>query len=151
MYGVEMNKYIKKDIYKKEIKMNIREEGRQKEKKFKEKARDVVAWLSGLIALTILLVVFVNVFIAGNRDKGLEESRNLISGIEVISDLPWGSDDHKIIAVIECNNEEIFVKYNQSVGEEAMGCIIHIVKDVKIIESFYRFQPKARLEFIITE
>lgn len=124
-------------------------EAREKERVVKEKIRNIMKWISGAIALSILIYVSMSVYIEGNQRKGLESSNQLFSTIAVGAPLPWESKDNKVIAVVSCDDKKIFLKKNDSIGSEISGCKIHLAKDIEIIKSFYKLKPDARLSFIV--
>ena len=126
-----------------------REEGRQKERNFRTGFKKIMKWLSGFVALSILVYFFMGVYIEGNRQKGLKNSKELLSAINISSVLPWESDNYNIIAVVNCDDENIFLKKNESIGSEMSGCIVHLAENVVVEKSFYKLKPNARLKLKI--
>ena len=121
--------------------MKTREESREKEKKFKETAKDIVQWLSGAIALGILVFVTMSVVIEGNRVNGLKNAEKALSEITIGEELPWTSLENRTWAVIECNSEKYFVSkiHNAFTSDEIIGCTIYLAKDVEILASSFKF------------
>ncbi len=131
------------------MKQTIKKEKSMEE--MKQGFKSFMKWLSGLIGIAILVTVSMNVYIEGNKQKGINNSQVLFESMTIGTELPWTTEDNKIVAVIECENEKIFLSKSQSIGSEAIGCEYHLARDVEILISYYSLKPEARLQFVPIE
>ncbi|MBP6976416.1 hypothetical protein KBB42_02385 [Candidatus Dojkabacteria bacterium] len=125
-----------------------REEIREKERIIKEKAKNVVKWMSGLIALGILVFVTMSVVIEGNRISGLRDSKNAINQMSLGEKLPWTSFENKTLAVVDCGveNKYFVTKLNKVFPTDKIeNCTVYLAQDVEIKASYYPLRDIGRI------
>jgi len=101
---------------------------------------------------TFLMVGYADMKMSWIQEDGSQIAEEIFSTMQKGEKLPWSSENNKVLAVIQCDNEEpIFVTEKDFFGSEVANCTYHLAKNTEVVfaskkfktEGIFKFQPKA--------
>ncbi len=100
----------------------------------RKKANRVAFFVIGIALICALIVIGVLFAQAkANREYGLANAQRIYESMTLQGNLPWTTDDYKLIAVIDCGDRKIFVESQQTFGSEILNCSYFVAQNVEIV------------------